>query len=298
MGVEVDVRKATKYPPEAFISATPVDLAAGDNKVAEYAGFEPYILVVQGLSFAPRDGLVFHLDVDGYSDVARLDNLASTRGLDFEEAVKVPVTRYAAMRITSPAPASAYQFRHRVVVFKPTVAMKLQLGLRLTSEEAELAEKYDVRELLGLKTPEPFSLYSGVEELRTVSVKLSSSGTVARLAVPSGRKIILLGISATRPPSPASAYLKIGRDDVDVVGLDLYCLPSLSYEALVRVVALDKLVAELDVRAPGDYYVRLVYGTGKLTVAEKAMWGLPMTPEERALAEREGVFERVKVGVV
>jgi hypothetical protein len=297
MGVEVDVRRAVKYPPEAFISAAPVDLVAGDNKVAEYAGFDPYILVIQGLSFNRADGLVFHLDADGYTDVARLDNLGSARGLDFEEAVKVPVVRYATMRITSPASMSAYQFRHRVVVFRPTVAMKLQLGLKLTSEEEELAERYGVEELLKLKTPEPFNLYSGVEELREVAVKLSASGAVARLVVPKGKKLVLLGVSATRPPSPGSAYLRVFRDDVEVMSLDLYCLPSLSYDAPVRVVALDRLVVELDAKTPGDYYVRLVYGVGRLTVTEKVMWGLALSPEERALAEREGVFERVKVGV-
>jgi hypothetical protein len=297
MGVEVDVRKATKYPPEAFLSATPIDLVVGENRVAEYSGFEPYIVVIQGLSFNPYDGLVFHLDVDGYVDVVRLDNLASVRGLDFEEHIKVPVARFATLRITSPTSISAYQFRHRVVVFKPTAALKLQLGLRLSDEELELARKYGVVELLKLKTPEPFNLYSGVEELKTVSVKLSSSGTVCRLAVPKGKKLMLLGISATRPTAPGSAYLNISRDDIDVMSLDLYNLPSLSYEALVRVVALDKLIAELDVRASGNYYVRLVYGLGRLTVTEKAMWGLDLSPEERALAESQDIYGRVKAGV-
>jgi hypothetical protein len=297
MGVEVDVRRVVKYPPEAFISARPVDLSAGDNKVAEYVGFDPYILVVQGLSFNPYDGLVFHLDVDGYTDVVRLDNLASVRGLDFEEGVKVPVTRMSTMRITSPASVSAYQFRHRVVVFRPTVAMKLQLGLKLTDEESELARKYRIDELLKLRTPEPYNLYSGVEELKTVSVKLSSSGTVCRLVVPKGKKLILLGVSATRPSAPASAYLNISRDDVDVMSLDLYCLSSLSYEAPVRVVALDKLIAELDVRASGNYYVRLVYGLGKLTVTEKVMWGLTLSSEERSLAESQNIYEKVRAGV-
>jgi hypothetical protein len=182
-------------------------------------------------------------------------------------------------------------------VFRPTVALKVLLGLRLTSEEEELAGRYRVGELLRLKTPEPFSLYSGVEELRTVSAKLTSSGTVLRVVVPPGKKLVLLGVSAARPASPGSAYLRVTRDDVEVAALDLYCLPSLSYDAAMRVVVLDKLVVELDVRAAGDYYVRLVYGLGRLTVTEKAMWNVPMSPEERALAEREGLFEKVRVGV-
>ena len=82
-----------------------------------------------------------------------------------------------------------------------------------------------------------------------------------------------------------------------VDSLDLYCLPSLSYEAGVRVVALEKLEATLDVRTAGTYYVRLVYGVGRLTLREKIMWGLDLTPDERALAEEQDLFDKVEAGV-
>jgi len=297
MGVEVDVRKATKYPPEAFISAVPVDLVAGENRVAEYAGFAPYIIVIQGLSFSRVDGLVFRLSVDEYADIVELDNLASTRGLDFEESIKIPATRYATLKFTAPDSITAYQFRHRVVVLKPTVALKVMLGARLTPSEEELARRFEIARLLSLRTPEPLNLSAGVEELYTAAAKLTASGMVFKLSVPRGKKAVLLAVSASRPGSPGSAYLRIIRDDVEVMTLDLYCLPSLSYDAPVRVVALDNLTAELDVRATGDYYARLVYGLGRLTITEKVMWGLELTSEERAVAEREDLFSRVEAGV-
>jgi len=297
MGVEVDVRRVVKYPPEAFISARPVDLVAGENKVAEYVGFDPYILVIQGFSFNRYAGLTFNVDVDGFTNEVSLSDLASVKGLDYEEGIKVPVTRMATMRFIAPSNITGYQWRHRVTVFRPTVALKLQLGLRLTSDEAELAQKFNLQRLLSLTTPEPFNIYSGIEKWYTVSVSLTSSGTVLRLPTPKDRKVVLVGISATRPSAPASAYLNISRDDIDVMSLDLYCLPSLSYEAPVRVVALSKLEATLDVRTSGTYYVRLVYGVGRLTVREKVMWGLDLTSTERSLAEEEDLFNKVKAGV-
>ena len=298
MSVSIDVRRVVRYPPESFLSARPVDLIAGDTKVAEYSGFDPYVLVLNGLSFSRVSGLVFHADVDGYTDAARLDDLSSARGLDFEEAVRLPATRRATLRVTAPSAQTAFQWRHRVTVFRPTVAMKLQLGLPLSADEADLAARYGLAESLRLSVPEPFDIRSGVEELREVAVRLTSSGSAARVVVPKGRKVVLLGVSAERPASPASAYLTVVRDDVDVMELDLYCLPSLSYEAPVRVVALSKLEATLDARVAGEYRVRLVYGIGRLTLRERVAW-LPaeLTYEERSLAERYDLFGRVRAGV-
>jgi len=296
--VSVDVRRVVKYPPESFVSAAPADLIAGDNRLAEYSGFEPYVLVVNGLSFERVDGLAFRADVDGYSDVVRLDSLYGVKGLDHEELIKFPVTKLATLKVSAPSPVTGFPWRHRVNVFRPTTVMKLQLGMPLSADDAELAAKYGLAQSLRVATPEPFNIHSGIEEWREVAVKLTSSGTVARLVVPKGRKLVLAGISAERPASPASAYLTIVRDDVEVMNLDLYCLPSLSYEVPVRVVALNKLEATLDVRAAGTYYVRIAYGIGRLTLRERVAWfPTELTAEERRLAEENDLFDKVRAGV-
>ena len=296
--MSIDIRKVLKYPPESFVSAVPMNLVAGDNKVAEYSGFDPYILVIQGLSFRALDGGIFHLDVDGYTDMVKLDDLSSVKGLDFEELIKIPVTRRATFRITTTANVTAYQWRHRVTVFKPSVILKLQLGLPLSGYEAELVSKYGLDQALRLYNPEPYNIHSGVEVWKSVSVKLSSSGVVTRVLTPKDMKVILTGVSATRPAEPASAYLNIFRDDVEVMSLDLYCLPSLSYEVPLRVVALNKLDIFLDVRKAGTYYVRVTYGLGRLTLRDKISWGLDLKAEERAEAEEKDLFNKVLAGVV
>jgi hypothetical protein len=303
MGIELDIRRIVKAPPESFISSTPVDLLSGDNKVAEYSGFDSYIISIQGLSFDAVDGLVFHMDVDGYTDVVRLDNLSSVRGLDYEESVKIPSARIATMRITAPSSVSAYRWRHRVTVFKPTVALKLQLGLSLTDREKELAERYGLKRLLTLSTPEAFNIYSGIVDWKTIASKITATSTgvqtVARIPVPKGKKVILAGVSAARPTESAAAYLVVNRDSVEsTLNLDLYCLPGLSYEAPVRIVALEKLEVFLNAAKTGTYYVRLVYGVGDLTLREKVMW-IPgaLSSEERAAATAEGLFEKAEAGV-
>jgi len=299
VGTEIDIRRVLKYPPECFVASLPTDLSAGTNKVAEYIGFEnAYIICLQGLSFSPYDGLKFRASADKVTDAVKMDDLGAVRGLDYEESVKLPAVRLLTLYLDAPSAVTAYQWRHRVAVFRPTVAMKLQLGLGLSDEERRLADKYGLDNLLRLQTPVPYDLYRGVEEWRTQTVRATSSGTLLRVSVPQGKKVILVGISATRPASPASGYLTVDRDDVsDVLRLDPYCLPSLSYDSPIRVVALDKLVIEWEQATSGTYRFRIVYGIGRVTVPEKIAWGLDLTRAERELVEREDLFDRVRAGI-
>jgi hypothetical protein len=146
--MSIEIRRVLKYPPECFMLAVPVDLIPGENKVGEYVGFEPYILSLHGFSFLRRDGVLFRVHADGVSDVVRLSDLGSARGLDYEELIKIPVTRTATLLINTPTAISAYPLRYKVTVFRPTVAMKLQLGLTLSSEEERIARKFGLRDIL------------------------------------------------------------------------------------------------------------------------------------------------------
>jgi hypothetical protein len=299
MGTEIDVKRVTRYPPEAFISAIPTDLVSGDNRVATYVSFDPYIIVFQGAGFTANDNLSFSIDADGYTDALKMSNLGSVKGIDYDEDFKLAIAKSAVLRMynSSTSSITGYAWRHRVIVYKPTVAMKMQLGLKLASDEMELATKYRLSEALMLSTPEPFDPFSGIEEYRVATAKLTSSGTVLSLATPRDKKVVLVGVVAQRPSASAQAYLSISRDNVDLPELDLYCLPGLSQQAWLRVVALDKLVVTLDARVSGTFYVRLVYGIGRITLREKIAWGLELTQAERRLAETEELFEKVRVGV-
>jgi hypothetical protein len=209
------------------------------------------------------------------------------------------VARSAALYIDAPSAVSGYQWRHRVAVFRPTTAMKLQLGLSLSEEDRRLAEKYGLENLLKLQVPVPYDLARGVEEWRTQAVRMTGSGTILRVVVPKGKKVVLAGISAARPAGPASGYVTVDRDDVsETLKLDPYCLAGLSYDSPIRVVALDKLIVEWDQAVSGTYYFRVVYGVGRITVPEKIAWNLDLSRDEREKAEREDLFDRVRAGLI
>ena len=129
MSLVIDFRKIVRYPPELFMSAMPVDLIAGENVVASYVNPDPYILILQGLSFSRASGVSFRADVDGMTDVVRLDDLGSSRGIDYEEKIKIPVTRLAILKLLTSSAVSGYAWRHKLLVMRPSTAMKLQLGM-------------------------------------------------------------------------------------------------------------------------------------------------------------------------
>jgi len=297
--MSIEIRRVLKYPPECFMLAVPVDLVPGENKVGEYVGFEPYILSLHGFSFLRRDGVLFRVHADGVSDVVRLSDLGSTRGLDYEEVIKIPVARTAMLLISTPTAISAYQWRYKVTVFRPTVAMKLQLGLTLSSEEERIARKFGLWDILKTQVPTQFNLLSGIEEFKTQTVRMTSSGTLLRVTVPKGRKLILTGVSTIRPTSPTAGYVNVIRDDIDkTLYLNPYCLPGLEYDAYVRVVALDKIEVIWEQLESGTYYFRITYGLGRLTIPEKIAYGLDLSSEERRIAEEYDLYDKVLAGVV
>jgi hypothetical protein len=77
----------------------------------------------------------------------------------------------------------------------------------------------------------------------------------------------------------------------------MYALPSLSYNAPIRIVATDKLEVNVAVAAAGTYYVRATIGIGSLTIPEKIKWGIPLSTEERKIAEQEDLYDKVEAGL-
>jgi len=186
MPQELDILKITKYPPEIFFQARPFDLAAGENKVVDYAEgtFKPYYLCLYGMSFARYDGLGFSAEIDGAKGVIEIGDLGAIKGLDYEEELKYPAVRSMILYITN-VPAggiTAYQYRHKVLVMKPNTLLRLLLDQPLLNEDKRLAEKYRLREFLATQLPMPFDPYQGIEKIFTFSGRLSASGTIFRMS--------------------------------------------------------------------------------------------------------------------
>jgi len=296
MSSVAEVKRVIKYPPEAFLYASPIDLPAGETKVSEYFVMDGYVYVLQGLSFARTENVRARLIIDDKERVT-LDDLSAIAGIDFEEKIKLPATKSMQVRLYTPSAVTNLQYRHRVLVMKASTLLKMRLGMALSTRDVELRTKYMLDEALQTSIPEPFRLDWGVEEFRELAVKATSSRSL-RLAVPDGYKLIILGLSAERPANPAQCYLNIERDDIPkVVDVDLYCLPSLQYTAPLRVVVTDKAVINIDVKTSGTYRVRVIYGLGKITIPEKIMWGIELTGTERAIAEKYDLFNKIEAGV-
>jgi hypothetical protein len=220
--------------------------------------------------------------------------LNASRGLDYEEELKVPITKSAKLRLYTASTVSAYQWRHRIMVLPKTTALKMLLGLLLTDRDRELDSKFGISDTIASYPAEPVDLLKGVEQIKSVANVLTSSGTLFRQVVPNGWKLILLDISVARPTSPATLYIDVERDDIDTLHLDAYCLPSLEYRCPIRIVATDKI----EVTTSGACTARVTYGLGRLTIAEKIRWGIDLTSKEREIADKFDLFDRVEAGVI
>jgi hypothetical protein len=223
-----------------------------------------------------------------------MQNLNASRGLDYEDELKVPITKSARLRLYTTSAVSAYQWRHRIMVLPKTTALKILLGLPLTDRDIELDSKFGISDTIASYPAEPVDLLKGVEQIKSTANVLTSSGTLFKQVVPKGWKLILLDISVVRPASPATLYIDVERDDIDILHLDAYCLPSLEYRCPIRVVATDKI----EITASGACTARVTYGLGRLTIAEKIRWGIDLTSKEKEIADKFGLFDRVEAGVV
>ena len=301
---QVDIMKVTRYPPEIFMAAKPIDLTQGNNVIADYHPKE-YVVALRGISAARNDNLQLIVTADDEGRVIEIPSLGGMRGITAEdEEVKITAFKQLKITIYAPSAVSAYQFRHRVMAFKPNIATKLYYGQPLTEEEETLASKYKLYDILKVQTPNWYNPWNDVKKLKVTTSVLSQSGTILNVRAPEGKKIILLDVTAENPGSANQAYVTVERDYVeDVIDLDLYCLPGLSTgtarpENSLRIVALDYLRVDLNMVAAGTYRVRVVYAESPITIIDKIRWGLELTAEERRIAEEQNLEEKIKVGVI
>jgi len=306
---QIDVAKLARYPPEVFLYADTVDLLAGTNTVTSYTNLDRigWVISFYGASFTPLAGGVFSINVDGISNIARIDDLGSVKGIGYEEEFKVAAFKSMVSMIYAPSATSGYAWRYKLRVDKSTPLLKLLLQQTLTDRERSIAEEYGLESIVLRGLVEQFDPYTNLERIVTVAKSMSSTGTFIRVAVPDGYKLVLLDIAAERPASPDTLTLTVTRDYTTVFDpLDAYCLPGVEhptwfnarYHSALRIVCVEELLVEATVSSGGPYKVRAVYGLGKLTIPEKVKWGLPLTDKERELAERENIYGLVEAGLL
>ena len=303
MPTELDYRKIVKYPPEVFMSATAIDLSSGSNTLFEYVNidFRPkYVVTLTGISFDNSVNGRFTLKVDDIEGVMKIDNTTATKGLSYNEEVRIPASRNLVGTIYVDTAVTSYRSRHMIRVERPTPLTKLFYGFELTDRDRELIDKYGIKDVR-VKEFNPFE--DQIQKVITSGKRLSSSGTIFRITVPSGYKVVLLDVAATTPASANQATITVERDGVETMVLDAYCMQGLNpvwngsrYTNSLRVVALDELLVTADITS-GTHDFRITYAIGKLTVEEKIRWGEELTSSERRIAEEKNLYELVEAGL-
>jgi len=299
----LDYRKIVKYPPETFVEATATNLIAGSNTLFEYKNIDyrpKYIITLAGLSFDNSVDGRFTLKVDDMDGVMKINNTTATKGIQYNEEVRIPASKNLVGTLYMPSTVSNYKFRHMIRVERPTPLTKMFYGFELSDRDRELIEKYGIR---NIKTKELNPFEDNIQKVITSGKRLTSSGTIFRITVPRDYKVILLDISATTPASPNQATIEVERDGVDTLSLDAYCLQGLNpiwngsrYTNALRVVALDEMVITANITS-GTHDFRITYAIGKLTLEEKIRWNLDLTPSEIKEAESSNLFELVEAGL-
>lgn len=300
----LDYKKIVRYPPEVFIEAEAKDLVAGANTLFEYKNIDykpKYILTLTGLSFDNSVDGRFSLEVDGIKGVMKIDNTTATKGIAYNEEVRIPASKSLIGSLYTSASVSDYKSRHAIRVDKPTPLIKLFYGFELTERDKELINKYNINDMK-VKEFNPYE--DNVLRVVTAGRRMSSPGTIFKITVPHNYKVILLDISATTPTSPNQAIINVKRDAVDTLSLDAYCLQGLNpvwngsrYTNSLRIVALDEMTISADI-ASGTHDFRITYAIGKLTLEEKVKWNEELTTSERREAETKNLYELVEAGLV
>jgi len=304
---QVDVRRALKYPPEVFTGVVVKDLSEGLNDIVVYTGLDvaKLHLTLMGVSSPIADGVSLSVTADGRDGYVTVPDLGAVRGLDYVEPIKVSVVRDLIIRARAISSVSNFVFRYLVRASPIRVVHKLMHGVSLSSSERVLADRLGLQDLiLGLPI-EPWSPYKGVVDVKYVATKVSASSVVMRVTPPSGYKVVLMDVTVERPSAPNNLIIRVSRDGIeDIMRLDSYGLPTVTaywgspnwYS--MRVIALDELFVEADVISGGPYKVRVVYGYSPLSVAEKVAWGVELTPNEKVIADRLGIYDKVEAGLL
>jgi hypothetical protein len=284
----LNLDKLVKYPPEVVLEGVVSNIPA--NAPYDLINYQPTAIGERVLFFMNPSFSIqpLNLKITYDSYLHEISTLSAAKGLDYEEELKLPATSVLKLTFLSTS-SITYAFRYKLAVYKKTPLLKHVLGLPLS--ESERRKLNNVIEAMQIEPPRMRDPMEGIEKLYTVTS--TTSGTVLDVYPKKGEKVVLLSLSVQRPSSTGSAYVTISRDDVDFDPIDAYTLPSLQYNYIIKIVALKELRITTNASIP----IRVVYGTGKITIPEKIRWNIPLTSEENEIAEKYGIREKVEAGL-
>lgn len=308
MVASIDPVKARLYPevlPEAMTIA-PTESGAS---IASYAAFQPFTMCLKQLYTNQVIGNSIRIDTDAGHGVLE----SPTRARPESAPVDLDILVEDSMDLWAIGVDDSQTFAYTLRISQLTAYEKVKYGISLTSEEAALIEKYDIRKkyLAGILRIVDVPQYKRIIEISVESTAAAGVPTrIGRLInVKKGEKAVILGMSVDRDavredfggPGGNDTYLIVNRDvrDTSYVVLDCQAMPGIHSEIECHIPAIDRLEVTLN-SATGieDLPVRYRYGVADLTIIEKIRWGLRLTDGEAQDAENLNLFDAMAAGVL
>lgn len=308
MVASIDPVKARLYPevlPEAMTIA-PTESGAS---IASYAAFQPFTMCLKRLYTNQVIGNSIRIDTDAGHGVLE----SPTRARPESIPVDLDILVEDSMDLWALGVDDSQTFAYTLRIAQLTAYEKVKYGISLTSEEAALIEKYDIRKkyLAGILRIVDVPQYKRIIEISVEATAAAGVATrIGRLInVKKGEKAVILGMSVDRDavrevmggPGGNDTYLIVNRDvrDVSYVKLDCLAMPGIHSEIECHIPAIDRLEVTLN-SATGivDLPIRYRYGVADLTVIEKIRWGLRLTDSEAQDAENLNLFDAMAAGVL
>jgi len=208
-------------PPELIPDTRTVSLTAGTepSPFIDFRGFEPLMLQLVDVAVEQDSDVQLWINAD-----ERIRHRMDCGAMPDQEPAPwvITATEFLRYKLYSSVDKPSYRTYYGLWAYRPTVAHKLKHGLRLTPEEAQIAEslKLDTEVASGLR---PLPLAELIEreyqvlhrEVHTVSVDLDTTlrtiGTVVPLR-PRDELLVLRSISAAPGTTVQNIRLSVSRD--------------------------------------------------------------------------------------
>ena len=308
MVARIDPVKARLYP-ETLPEALAITSAASGASIASYAAFSPFAMFIKDIITNQVANLTLRIDTDSGHGVIE-DPLPA---MPLKEPVEHDILVEDSMDLWAVGAAAEALYAYTMQITRLTVYEKIKHGISLTTDEAALAEKYDIKKkylagiLRKVDTPQFKKIVSVAKE---VTVAAGEETRVGRLInVKAGEKAVLLGMSADSAavatgvggPGSNDTYMVVNRDvrDAAHVKLDCLAMPALLHEISCYIPAIDRLeIVISSVTGVSALPIRYRYGIANLSIIEKIRWGLPLSDAEAQDAQNLNLYDSVVAGVL
>jgi len=306
------------YPPEIFAEAGEIATTLSGAEIADYSNYYDRILQLVSLGTVPMSPTTGSIRVNTDAGDNKIDSVVEARRyMNNSDAVQVTGITSLTLYGYYPAGGSTGDllYRYGIRVTKPTVLEKLLHQIQLTDEEKALDMKFGVSKGIAAGTLSgkiETNFTKIVEVAKNIDVVANVDKTVDRVVHPlAGQKAVLLGVSIENHGTASTMFLSVKRDNEQVMKLDSHAFVDdvggsmaafnneMNYEMPCYVVATDRLEVFIESSANvSDVKVRFRYGIAPLTIIDRLRWGLPLTENDKAVADELDLFDSVKAGVL